>query len=241
MTQRPLTIVEIDASHPNATLLRAAFDDVLRPSFRPPELSSFDALAAAVTVGGYGAVLIALDEDGVVGAAVDQRFPDQRIALLAYLAARPDHRGVGIGTQLLMALERRWATQPIDVVLGEVEDPRVYPETAENRTEARLRFYERQGAQLLGVPWIQPGLEGGERVAGLLLLAFWTRPSLDVTITGQELADWADEYYRSEEGSVPVDEQYRALSARLTTYREVPVFPVAELPRAVPLGPWHPV
>lgn len=230
---RPLTLVEIDAHRPNATLLRSAYDDVLQPSFRRAELTPYATLEAAVD----SAVVVGLDDKGmVIGAAVYQRFGDRRIALLAYLAARPDYRGVGIGAELLTALERRWATQPIDVVLGEVEDPRVYPETAGNRTEARLRFYERHGAELLGVPWIQPGLDGGERVGGFLLLAVWTRTSSDA-MSGRELADWADAYYASEEGAVPGDERYRELSARLIEHREVPVFPVAALSRAMPLAP----
>lgn len=225
-----LRFESIGSARDDLVVLHSVYEELLRPAFPPSELADFESFAAGIGDGASGGVLVALDGGRLAGVAVDSWSSSARIGLLGYLAVAGDRRDRGVGSALLTELRRRWADAPIDVVLGEVEDPRVHADTPENRTGARLRFYERLGADVFDAPWTQPGLDGGPRVPGFVLVRVWSRPGaspLDADVLGR----WAESYYADEEGRRPDDDGFRVLHARITAVSPVPFVPLGELGR----------
>lgn len=186
-------------------LLQATYDAVLRPSFTIDELSGIGAVSPAPG----RTVTVALDREGTpVGCAVSD-LDDGGIGLLSYLAVSPASRGLGVGGRLLAWLAPAWAGR---LVLAEVHDPRGHSETDDEHPEARLRFYARAGARVLDVPFVQPALSGGSRVADMLLLVM-AGPDVH-RLSAKPLRDWVLAYYLDSEGAEPTDPQGRALLER---------------------------
>lgn len=210
-------------------LVTRLHDEVMAPAFAPEELPDLDLLLAALGEGGTGVLTVALADDGApVGGAVSSFEPAVRIGLLEYLATRPDQRGSGLGATMLQHQAQHWARWPVDVVLAEVRDPRAGPQDPEDRPDARVRFYERHGARLVMVPWVQPSLRDGlARMQHELLLSLHP-PGLQQVDSGA-LALWAAGYFEMSEGGVPTDEQYRAVMQAIEESAEVAVRPVAAL------------
>lgn len=151
-------------------LLERIYDEVLVPSFPPSELMPRSWLLDGVASGDV-AVLAADDGGALLAAAVTERLtPDA--TLLVYLAALPASRGSGVGSALLTRV-RDAAAGSGDLLLAEVERPDRHEGSPEHGDPtARLRFYERAGARVLDLPYVQPPIEpGGEIVRGMLLLA----------------------------------------------------------------------
>lgn len=219
-------------------LLQRAFDVVLRPSFTEAELPSVDALHPGHLSGHDQTVIIATDADGPAGVAVYSRAADAPVGILNYLATRPGERGRGLGGRLLTRLQESARATSVQVVLGEVHDPRWYDEADDEHPEARLRFYGRHGALALDRPWIQPSLAPGvDRVRHMLLLAVVHRPSLvEDGVPTQWLFEWAEDYFGAEEGRVPDDAEYLELVARLSTGSTAELLPVDEIDEIDPLG-----
>lgn len=225
-------IRDLTAPADDPDLFRRAFDEVLRPSFSPEELPGIDDLAAALS--GSSVMAVATDGDEVAAVAVAMDAPEVGIGLLSYVAARPGLRSRGHGGALLAHLRQRWAAGPCSVALGEIHDPRWWPETPSERPMARLRFYERQGCGLLAVPWVQPRLRPDlDRVGDMLLVTVHSTEEVRRDgVDGALLRLWTEGYY-AEEGSVPTDAQYRALVDRMGGSR-IPVWPLdrfEDLPR----------
>jgi hypothetical protein len=109
---------------------------------------------------------------------VSDWYPAARVVLISYLAVRPGHRGTGIGGLLYRNGLARWSRDlSPELVLGEVQDMSNPASTAYGDPAARLRFYERFGAQALGIPYFQPALRPGtSRVFGMLLMVFAATP-----------------------------------------------------------------
>lgn len=217
-----------DARHP---LLRRTFDVVLRPSFETDELPGWDFLEAGFLDDADQTAVVAVDGEDPLGVAVFDAPTAGGIALLSYLAVRPGLRSRGVGAALLGRARDVWAEGGLALALGEVHDPRVHASTDREQPEARLSFYERNGSELIWLPWLQPALASvSERVDGMLLLAFhrsgWAAgPDLDAA----PLREWMQLYYLGCEGGVPDDGPYRALAARFALER-VPVRPIADYP-----------
>ncbi|WP_159081364.1 GNAT family N-acetyltransferase [Nocardioides sediminis] len=198
-------------------LLRQAYDEVLRPSFLPDELPSWDFLLAGFRSPARQCVGILYDEDPVgvrsVRAVGVTNWRDGRhIGTLSYLATAPAHRGTGLGGTLVAEHAHHWPTLGLGTVLGEVHDPRLHPETADERPMDRLRFYDRHGARLVGVPWIQPALSPDTRRSrGMLLIVL---PPVPKAIPAGDLIAWATDYYLEAEGAPATDGDLRALVTR---------------------------
>lgn len=214
----PIELVEITDPAAQADLLQAVFDTVLRPSFSTDELPSIDVLRRGASDEHEQTIIVAIDVRGPAAAAVYGRPAGLTVGVLSYLAARPGERGRGLGGRLLARLAEIAERSTVELVLGEVHDPRWYEETDDEHPEARLRFYQRHGARLLAVPWIQPRLAGGgERVRDMLLLALYANDDLvDLGVPGTWIENWAEAFYAAEEGAEPDDEEYDALIERLT-------------------------
>ena len=218
-------------------LLQAVYERIVRPSFVPDELPGPQSLAP----GRGSSVLIARDRQTQepLGVARLLTGGGDGVGLLEYLAADPAVRGRGIGGALLDQCRVIWAEKGELVVLAEVHDPRVHEESANEHPAARLRFYERNGALLLGLPWTQPALDAQtERVLGMLLLVMYADPSrVASSLDRGTVLDWAQRYFAHEvpraDGSL---RQNAAVLAALTGDRPLEIGPIADLDRLVPLA-----
>jgi GNAT superfamily N-acetyltransferase len=206
-------------------LCQEAYDRVFRPAFDATELPDISGVRPV-----EGRIVVAArDESGVVAAGVSDTFPPSDVGLLSYLAARPDARSRGWGAVVLDALRDQWTEQALGLVVGEVRDPRFWPPTDTERAEDRLRFYARNGCQLVSVPWVQPAIESGSREPGLLLIAVHGA-DLGSRIESDRLVEWAASYYEDSEGSRPSDPQFEALVARITE-ADVQLIPIEDYHR----------
>lgn len=164
---------------PDDALLTRFYEQVLLPSFSPGELVPLDALQGGLAIEPRDTdVVVAVDGDGsVVGGAVGDWDGDAGVYLLSYLAVRPTDRSQGVGAQLMDRVRSWWEARGADVVVAEVDDPRHHEVSAYGDPVARLRFYERLGARVLGVRYTQPEVhQGAGRVPGMLLITFPAGP-----------------------------------------------------------------
>jgi GNAT superfamily N-acetyltransferase len=232
-------LVEITDADAHPELLAAAYAEVLRPSFSHDELPSVEVVTDAFATERFHLVLVATGADGQpVSAAVYSEDPSG-VGILSYLATRPGARDRGQGRVVMEHLASVWAGRPVEVVLGEVHDPRAYPETGADRAVSRLRFYRRGGSRLLDVPWMQPRLSrDGGRVRDMVLLVFHLGPAAEARrgVPSALLAGFVERYYVREEGAVPADAAYRALWRRFTDRAVIPVRPLGELDELRPLA-----
>jgi GNAT superfamily N-acetyltransferase len=231
VTRADLVVLDRGADDP--ALVGRAYREVLEPSFTTDEIPP----AAELVDDAAGATVVVAVADGLVlAAAITDPPTTSPVALLSYLAVRPDRRAGGIGSTVLRALQSRWADGAADVVLGEVHDPRCWSDSDDERPRDRLRFYERHGARLLSAPWVQPRLrDGGHRVGGMLLLVMGGRAVPDA-VPAALVRQWMTDYYADAEG---IDDPSRdptlaALLARASAVDPIPVRPVADHP-AMPL------
>ncbi len=222
-------LIEITDPQADPGLLQSLFDTVLRPSFSTDELPSIELLERGALDGQEQTIVVAVDGDGPACAAVYGRPVGSPVGVLSYLASRPGERGRGLGGRVLTRVLEIAAASTVEVVLGEVHDPRWYAESADEQPTARLRFYERHGAAALAVPWMQPRLSpDGDRVRDMLLLAHYATPALLRSgVPSAWLAAWTEGYYVEEEGTIPDDAEYLALMARMTAAPTIALIPVS--------------
>jgi Predicted acetyltransferase len=103
-------------------------------------------------------LLLALNEDRVVGFAITWSFEQSAFALLDYLAVHRDWHRKGVGPALMDEVKQSAKKQNKDLIL-EIERPG----EGENQQQraGRLRFYIRCGAFILrDVPYLLPALQG---------------------------------------------------------------------------------
>jgi GNAT superfamily N-acetyltransferase len=115
---------------------------------------------------------VVLDRNDPIAVMLGEWFQDRRVLLLTYLAVEPARRDQGLGEYLMSDVLASWYRGAGALTLAEVEDPRfhsAHPDRGD--PEARLRFYERLGADLLPLSYFQPSLRpASPRVPGMLLL-----------------------------------------------------------------------
>lgn len=161
--------------------LPAVHEQILSPSFPAYELMSLERLEAEVQHGDTAVRVIRDGEGTLAGTAISTWYAEARVLLLDYLALRPGQRGGGLGAKLLRSSIEAWGSEyePC-IILAEVEHPdhhEAHPQHGD--PEARLRFYARQGARLLPLPYFTPGVgEGMPRVGGMILAVLHAHESL---------------------------------------------------------------
>jgi ribosomal protein S18 acetylase RimI-like enzyme len=122
-------------------------EQIYLASFPPDEKMPFQTAVDGLAEG-WLTVLIAREGERIVGIAMANPLPDVLLWYLSYIAVDGGQQGRGIGSRLFQYLIDflRRATDT-EGLLWEVEpDVPGQPDHTQNR---RLRFYERQGAQLL--------------------------------------------------------------------------------------------
>jgi hypothetical protein len=221
-------------------VVRRVHDALLQPAFPSAQLVTLaQLLATYVESDDPEPSAVVLRGDLPVAVMLAERYVSGRVLLLAYLVVSAHERGSGIGHTLVGNVLPSWRLEPSSsIVLAEVEDPRVHPPHERwGDPAARLRFYGREGARLLPVPYFQPSLRpGSPREPGMLLLELHggrTMPTKLVTA-------FLDEYVTLCEGEVALTDgpvvALRAAMAALGSHAElwdVERFPEVELPSPV--------
>jgi GNAT superfamily N-acetyltransferase len=220
---------------------------VLADSFDSDELEDVEELARGLRGDGDPKVLasVAVGRDGsVLGGVVGEVYAPERVLLLAYLAVRRDLRGGGIGRRLMQHVKRHWYVHPdVRLAVAEVHDPRHWSVREGDAARRRLGLFERLGARVLEVPFVQPSLgRGRPRVPGFFLLAFHVDPSIEVEQNGYRaipsdlVGGFVRRYFESaEEISAPYDAQLSALLARIEENPRIRLLPIAEYDQVPPL------
>lgn len=219
-TTAPAPVELVDLTDPAD--LAQLHTNVLAPSFPPAELMDLDDLLAGCASGELYALGVIRDGRVVAGAVGTGSAPGG-VVLLVYLAIAPGERGGGIGGTLLDAAVARWVARLSPAyVLAEVEHPDHHTASVEHGDPvARLRFYARHGAQVLAVPYFQPGMgPGAPRVPALLLVTLHVDGSVRGGSAGPDgrervsappLRDFLEANLRGSEGSLRDDAATRAL------------------------------
>ncbi|MYS20016.1 N-acetyltransferase [Streptomyces sp. SID4948] len=201
---------------PDHPLLDAVYDDLLVTAFPPDELITRDELRSGLAGGAMLGALVAAD-GRPMGVALGEFSAESRILLLAYMSVRGDARSGGIGGLLMdSAVRGSWQERlsPL-ITLAEIEHPAAHSADAQRGDPgARLRFYARQGAKALDVPYFQPALRpGASRVPGMVLGVLATGPALAgaIAIPGEPVRTFLTEYFVTTEGKLPDDPAGRRL------------------------------
>lgn len=159
-------------------------------------------------------VVVLLDDDGRPGGfAVTRALSSTGWVFLRYFAVAA--RGKGVGSQLWVALCRRWAGAGYSRVLLDVEDPDEPGEDAEEVAvrHRRIAFYERLGVQMLPVTeYFPPHDDVPHRLR--LMAAGTAAPFAGADLTAMVLAVYEHRY-----GLPPTDPavQHTLRSSGLTT------------------------
>lgn len=133
-------------------------------------------------------IRVARQAGDIVGGIAYELYPRSHCGLVTYLVVAPGARRGGLGKRLLDDALAALAADGARTVFGEVADA------------ARLDRFQRWGARLVDVPYIQPALGPGlARDAELTLIAFDDRDALP----GALVADFVRELYEATEGCAP--------------------------------------
>jgi GNAT superfamily N-acetyltransferase len=149
----------------------------------------------------------------LVGGIVWERYPKSGCVFLTYMVVAPAARRRGLGQALLGHARAAFDDAGgAALVLGEVADPRAVDDPD---AWSRLERFERWGARVLDVRYVQPDLGFG-RDRHLLLVAFDPPPRVD----GARVRAWVEELYDVVEGGppdadvrIPDDVGYRRMSS----------------------------
>lgn len=173
----------------SAGLVEQVYQQLLVASFRPDELPDLDEFRDLYAGSRPEPSGVLLRGGAPVGVYLAESFLDGQVLLLSHLAVSPQARGGGIGSRLLRHLLAGLG-EPGPVVLGELEDPRVWPATAATGDPvARLAFYARCGARLVPLAHVQPRLRpDAERVRGMLLVRLDRHGAATAGLLGRFLA-----------------------------------------------------
>lgn len=161
--------------------IAAVHAQILTPSFPADELMTLERLQGEVEHGTTSVRVVRDDAGDLAGCAIATWYEEARVLLLDYLALRPGARGGGLGGALLSSSVAAWSQEYAPcIILAEVEHPDhhdAHPQHGD--PEARLRFYAREGARLLPLPYFTPGVGAHKvRVGGMILAVLHAHPDL---------------------------------------------------------------
>jgi GNAT superfamily N-acetyltransferase len=126
---------------------------------------------------------------GTDGGIVFERYPESNCGLLTYLVVAPHARGQGLGKALL---DDALATlRDTRAVFGEINDPATQTREPAEAARKRLARFERWGAKLVDVDYVQPALGPGLARDTTLRLIAWGDPD------AATVARFLDEFTRA--------------------------------------------
>ena len=123
------------------------------------------------------------------GGIVFERYPESNCGLLTYMVVAPHARGQGLGKLLLD--DALAALRGTRAVFGEINDPQTQTREPVETARARLAMFERWGAKLVDVDYVQPALGDGLAPDTTLRLIAWGDPDAST------VARFLDEFTRS--------------------------------------------
>lgn len=230
-------IAEVDG---DGAVLGPIYDGLLSRAFHPDELASLESMRAAVLAGRCVISAVLDDDAGPVAVAVGEWDGDSRVLLLSYLAVRPDHRSRGMGGLLMNEVRGSWQDRfHPEVTLAEIEHPLAHRASPDRGDPwARLRFYHRQGARALALPYFQPSLRpGAGRVYGMLLIALGPFPAEppQPVVAAEPIRAFLTGYLVANEGSAGTDPAALLLRQAAERPGGIPLLPLDDT-AALPLS-----
>lgn len=192
-TQLRADIVEVALSDLEPAVLAEVYHRLLAPAFRPAELMTLAEMREAYGANGTDPSAVMLSGGTPVAVMLGEWYVQGQVLLLAYLSVDKATRSSGLGEHLVRDVLPGWLEGSASVlVLAEVDDPRSWPGSeGTGNPNARLRFYDRQGARVLPVRYFQPSLRlGSPRGEGMLLLRLDWSPGLSSDLLGAFLEEY---------------------------------------------------
>ena len=116
-------------------------------------------------------VRLALDDTGITGGICFERYPATGCGLLTYMVVAPHARGQGLGKALIDDALGVLADAP--AVYGEVNDPATQTREPVDVAQRRLAMFERWGARVVELRYVQPALAPGLVPDETLRLIAW--------------------------------------------------------------------
>ena len=114
---------------------------------------------------------IAVDDQGIAGGIAFERYPQTRCGLLTYMVVAPRARGQGVGKRLVA--DARALLADATAIYGEVNDPDAQQREPRDVAARRLAMFERWGARLVELRYVQPALAPGLVPDETLRLIAW--------------------------------------------------------------------
>ena len=172
---------------------------------------------------------------GPLGCCIYYVYPESNALLLGYMAVVADERSRGIGSRLFEESREAWSgSREYDLVLTELDDPRVFPVNSGVDPERRVQFYSRFSGRLICGPYFVPCVRsGGKRVHDMLLVLLGgsshaVHTSL-AAVSGERVAKFLGEYFSVEADLGEADNvDLRWLLEAYEREAAVPLIPLAD-------------
>jgi hypothetical protein len=212
------------------------YRDVLTPAFTSDELEPLEDLRGYLRSDPPEAFgLSAASPSGPVGCCIYYPYPEGNALLLGYMAVVADERSRGTGTRLFEVSREAWfGSGQYDLVLTELDDPRVFPVVNGIDPGRRIQFYSRLKGMLICGPYFAPCVRpGGGRVHDMLLVvlggstrALHTSPAV---VSGELVAKFLTDYFSVEQELGEFDDaDFDWLLEAYEQYATVPLIPLAD-------------
>jgi GNAT superfamily N-acetyltransferase len=184
----------------NAQLLRKFHREILMKSFPEGDLDTSAELVAGVMLNDYAVILVQEGREILGGIVIEHSWSTEKsVMLIAWLAVNESHRNKNIGTILVEEALLYAKANGARILLGEVEDPKVFVEESSGRGNPakRVKFYSRFDCQRLEVPYVIPArYDEDEPVFGVMLTLFplSEEQKTAAEISSPDLAIFAEEF-----------------------------------------------
>jgi GNAT superfamily N-acetyltransferase len=190
----------VDVSAEDRELLERFYRDLYLPEFAAQREPLEAWLAALDGEGGYRMfVRVVLDGDAILGGVTYELYPESGCGFVTYMVVTREARRRGFGRRLLFGASEHLVELGARAVLGEVNDPRLGSRLGGEWE--RLERFQRWGARVLDVRYVQPALGPGlERDRGLVLIAL---PPTAAELDGEVLRRFVRELHAVTERCEP--------------------------------------
>jgi GNAT superfamily N-acetyltransferase len=212
--------------------LESIYRTVLTPAFTTDELEPLEDLRRYLEATPHEALgFYAVDPSGPIGCCIYYPYREANALLLGYMAVVAGERSRGIGKRLFDDSERVcFGSGQYDLVLAELDDPRVFPVANGIDPNRRIKFYSERDGKLIRGPYFAPCVRpGGERVYDMLLVALGGSQVSSAGVPAPSVAAFLHEYFSVEEGLGDFDSgDLQWLMEAYEGEDVVPLLPVAE-------------
>ena len=120
-------------------------------------------------------VRLAIADGDIAGGIAFERYPESGCGLITYMVVAPRARGQGLGKRLIDDALATLGDAP--AVYGEINDPETQTREPVEIARRRLAMFERWGARVVELRYVQPALAPGLARDETLRLIAWGDPS----------------------------------------------------------------